>query len=110
MYADLIQLNKQRGSDGKLNFSQFSELEQECFSRILQRDCCILQNTHKKSESKGGDTITGITVNREICLRADQGIEKRVACVKSNYFPIWLFSVGANDSTFSSHPRMQAAS
>ena len=51
-----------------------------------------------------------VTVNRETCLREDLGLEKRVACVKSNYIPILLFSVGANDSTFSSHSRMQAAS
>ena len=59
----------------------------------------VSSKIHSKSPSlKGGDTITGITVNRETCLREDQGLEKRVACVKSNYLPIWLFSVGANHS------------
>ena len=44
----------------------------------------VFSKIHTKSPNlKGGDTIRGITVNRETCLREDLGLEKRVACVES---------------------------
>ena len=73
MYADLIELNKQRWSEGKLRVSLNCQSLSRSALAEFNSGLAVSFNKRKKS-AKGGDTITGITVNRETCLREYQGL------------------------------------